>query len=254
MQKCSHRGLQIFICFALTFALVPPALSVDPHFPLMKSNIAVNNLASIQRGAKYFVNYCLSCHSAKYSRYQHIADDLGIPTKEVEKYLIFTNNKIGDLMTIAMTDEESTSWFGAAPPDLTLLARSRSPDWLYTYLRSFYLDDTRPLGVNNALYQNVAMPHVLWELQGWQKPIYKKIKSKDGNEHERIVGFEQVSKGTMSSKEYDLMLHDLVGFMEYLSEPSAHQRKAIRNWVLFFLLLFFAVAYALKHEYWKDIH
>ena len=248
------RTLPHALALVLMLQLPTAVLAIDSHFPLMQSNIAVNNLASLQRGAKYFVNYCLSCHSAKYSRYQRVADDLKIPSEEMKKYLIFTDNKIGDLMTIAMTDEESLQWFGAVPPDLTLLARSRSPNWIYTYLRSFYIDESRPMGVNNALFQNVAMPHVLWELQGWQKPIYKTITNEDGSQHQRIAGFEQTKPGSLNEEEYDRVLHDLVGFMEYLSEPAAQKREAIRNWVLLFLLIFFVLAYFLKREYWKSIH
>lgn len=248
------RALPHTLVLTLMLQFPAVAFSADTGFPLMQSNIAVHNLASLQRGAKYFVNYCLSCHSAKYSRYQRVAEDLQIPLEEMKKYLIFTDNKIGDLMTIAMTDEESLQWFGAVPPDLTLVARSRSPDWIYTYLRSFYLDESRPMGVNNALFQNVAMPHVLWELQGWQKPVYKTVVNKDGTQHQKLVGLEQVTQGLLSKEDYDRMLHDLVGFMKYLSEPSAHQRESIRNWVLLFLLIFFGLAYVLKREYWKDVH
>ena len=242
----------LVLCAALLVA--PSSFAADTGFPLMKSNIAINNLASLQRGAKYFMNYCLSCHSAKYSRYGRVAADLEIPEDMMRKHIIFTDAKIGDLMTVAMTDAESTQWFGAAPPDLSLLARSRSPDWIYTYLRSFYLDDSRPLGVNNALLQNAAMPHVLWELQGWQRPLYEMVPSKDGSKHKKLVGFEQVSEGKLSQEEYDHMLRDLVAFMKYISEPSAQQRRSIRNWVLFFLFAFFVIAYALKREYWKDVH
>ncbi len=229
------------------------ASAATTDFPLQKANIASHNKASLQRGAKYFVNYCLSCHSAKYSRYNRIGADLDISEEYVEKYLIFTKQKIGDLMTVSMTDDESLQWFGAAPPDLTLVARSRSPDWLYTYLRSFYIDEKRPMGVNNALFQNVAMPHVLWELQGWQRPVYKTFKHSDGSDASRVVGFKQITDGILTPEEYDDMLLDLVAFMTYLSEPIANQRKSMGIWVLLFLFILLGTTYALKYEYWKDI-
>lgn len=229
------------------------AAAVTEYFPLQKANIAPHNTASLQRGAKYFVNYCLSCHSAKYSRYNRVGTDLDIPQEYVEKYLIFTEQKVGDLMTVSMTDEEGLQWFGAVPPDLTLVARSRSPDWIYTYLKSFYVDETRPMGVNNALFQNVAMPHVLWELQGWQKPVYRTITHADGTHATKVVGFERLTPGTLTAEEYDRMLLDLVAFMAYLSEPIANQRKAMGIWVLLFLFILLGLTYALKREFWKDV-
>ena len=244
------RWMIIALCLLQTLS----AFGSSNGFHLQKANIAPNNDASLQRGAKYFVNYCLSCHSAKYSRYNRVAADLGIPEDYIEKYLIFTQQKIGDLMTISMTDEESLQWFGAAPPDLTLVARSRSPDWLYTYLKTFYLDETRPMGVNNALFQNVAMPHVLWELQGWQKPVHETVQHANGSHTTRIAGFEQVTPGILSPKEYDTMLLDLVAFLTYLSEPIANKRKSMGIWVLLFLFILLGIAYMLKREYWKDVH
>ena len=243
---------RIAACMVLSTGL-SWALAVSGDIPLQQANIAAHNTASLQRGAKYFVNYCLSCHSAKYSRYSRVGDDLGIPQKDVEKYLIFTEQKVGDLMTVSMTDEESLQWFGATPPDLTLVARSRSPDWLYTYLKSFYVDEERPMGVNNALFHNVAMPHVLWELQGWQKPVYKTITHADGTHTTKVIGFEPLTRGTLTTEEYEHMLLDLVAFMAYLSEPTASKRKSMGIWVLLFLFILLGLAYALKHEFWKDV-
>lgn len=207
-------------------------------------------MASLQRGAKYFVNYCLSCHSAQYSRYSRVGKDLELSDELVKENLMFTEQKIGDTMDVAMTDEEATAWFGAVAPDLTLITRSRSPEWVYTYLKSFYLDDTRPMGVNNALFQNVAMPHVLWRQQGWQKPVY----GEDHNGQPVIVGLEVVEEGKLKPGEYDKLVRDIVNFLTYLGEPVAEKRKSTGVTVVLFLLLLLVLAYLLKREYWRDIH
>ena len=225
----------------------------NEQYPLEKADINLHNSATLQRGAKYFVNYCLSCHSAKYSRYNRIAEDLGIPEDIARKNLMFTQQKFADLMTISMTAENSLQWFGAEPPDLTLVARSRSPDWLYTYLKTFYVDESRPLGVNNVLFQNVAMPHALWELQGWQKPIYKTVTAPDGTVSEVISGFELIKPGLLSDKEYNRVVLDIVSFLAYLSEPIASYRKNIGIYIMLFLLVLLGICYGLKYEYWKDI-
>ena len=229
------------------------AVAANNGYPLEDISISLHNMASLQRGAKYFVNYCLSCHSAQYSRYSKIARDLGIPEDVMKENMMFTKQKIGDLMTISMTAEESLQWFGAAPPDLTLVARSRSPEWLYTYLKSFYLDSSRPMGVNNALFTNVAMPHVLWELQGWQVPEYKTVEREDGSTAEVISGFKIIKAGSLSESDYNKVVLDLVTFLAYLSEPVATKRVRLGVFVLFFLFVFLGVAYFLKQEYWKDI-
>ena len=230
----------------------PAAPAADTGYPLASVEVSIHNRAALQRGAKYFVNYCLSCHSSRYARYRWVGQDLGLSEDMVKDNLILTDGKIGDLMTVAMPRAKAIEWFGAPPPDLTLVARARGADWLYTYLKSFYLDAERPLGVNNAVFQHVAMPHVLWELQGWQKPVYKEAQSADDTpEIERL---EVAQPGLLSAGEYDRVVRDLVTFLVYLAEPAALKRERFGIWVILFLLVLLAVTYFLKREYWKDVH
>jgi len=219
--------------------------------------INLENKASLQRGAQLFVNYCMGCHSAKYHRWMHVADDLGIPDEVVEENLIWLTDEdgkkvqVGSLMLVAMEDDYGSQVFGNPPPDLTLTARSRGPAWIYNYLRTFYLEEGSPTGVNNAVLQNAAMPHVLWPLQGWQRPVYEEDASGNGR---HIVEFETVQQGSMSPAEYDRAMGDLVNFMVYLGEPARMDRTAVGGWVLIFLVVLLVLAYAMKREYWKDVH
>lgn len=230
------------------------ALAVGGHDGhLDHAAIDVSNKASLQRGAKYFVNYCLSCHSANFSRYNRVAEDLGLSTIDVENNLIFTDSKIRDPMRIALDGENARDWFGKPPPDLSLVARAKGADWVYTYLRTFYLDDSRPFGVNNLVLDNAYMPHVLWELQGWQQPVYKEgEKTADGKPV--IEHLELTEQGKLTPKEYDRAVLDLVNFLIYLSEPAQLQRKKLGFWVLAFLVVLLVVTYFMKKEYWKDVH
>ncbi len=230
-------------------------------FPNDKVEIDWSDKAAMQRGARTFVNYCLSCHSAAYSRFNRVGEDLGIPDEMVLDNLIFTTDvngdktKVGELMKTTMTVEYAEQAFGTAPPDLSLIARSRGVDWLYNYLRGFYVDDTRVgLGVNNGVFQNVGMPHVLAELQGLQQPKYKTVQDSHGNESEVIVGFEIIKPGSMTKSEYDNTIHDLVAFLDYLAEPYKQTRKNVGTGVIIFLFVFLILAYLLKKEYWKDVH
>ncbi len=218
------------------------------------ANIDIEDQAATRRGAKLFVDYCLNCHPAALMRYGRIGQDLNMTDEQVHNQLITTDAKIGDLMKVAMSPVDAKRWFGSAPPDLSVIVRARGVDWLYTYLRSFYRDESRPWGVNNTVFADVGMPHVLWELQGLQKPIKGKMVAADGTEHEVITGYELVEQGKLSPKEYDLAIRDLVSFMAYLSEPSKLQRLALGKWVLLFLSLLLVLVYLLKREYWKDIH
>lgn len=213
------------------------------------ADIDLGDQASLQRGAKYFVNYCLSCHSAKYQRYNRTARDLGLTEEEVKENLMFTTDKIGETMTIAMDPQDAEAWFGVAPPDLSVIARARGVDWLYTYLRSFYVDDTRPFGVNNIVFPDVGMPHVMWQLQGMQKANFEEV---DGQQV--FKGFEQVTPGTLSPEEFDVATRDLTAFLSYVGEPIQMERKRIGVYVLIFIAVFFVLAYLLKKEYWKDVH
>ncbi|MEW8320076.1 MAG: cytochrome c1 [Candidatus Thiodiazotropha sp.] len=218
------------------------------------ADIDLGDQASLQRGAKYFVNYCLSCHSAQFQRYNRMARDLDLTETEVIENLMFTTDKIGDTMKIAMTEEQGTEWFGSPPPDLSVLARARGVDWIYTYLRSFYVDEKRPFGVNNIVFPDVGMPHVLWELQGAQKAVFKLEKDAAGNDVEKFDHFEPVSEGLLSPAEYDQVARDLTAFMSYIAEPIQMERKRLGVWVLLFIAVFFVLSYLLKKEYWKDVH
>jgi ubiquinol-cytochrome c reductase cytochrome c1 subunit len=230
------------------------------HYPLDHANVNLSNKAALQRGAKYFVNYCMGCHSAQYSRYQRVGKDLGLTEDQVEDNLILTTDdygdrkKPGDLMTITMTKDYADDAFGKAPPDLSLVARVRGANWLYTFLRSFYLDGSRQTGVNNAVFPNTAMPHVLWELQGFQEPEFETHQGPDGHEHKKLVGLELAEEGTLSPAEYDKAVLDLVTFLVYLGEPIKQDRQGLGVWVIGYLLVMLVVFYLLKKEYWKDVH
>jgi len=220
---------------------------------LDQANIDPDNQQSLQRGARLFVNYCLSCHAAGLMRYERMGDALGISELEVAENLMFTGGKVGDLMTVATDSEDAVEWFGTVPPDLSVIARSRGVDWLYTYMRSFYLDPSRPTGVNNLVFPDVGMPNVLWELQGWQKPVISTVKSTDGTEH-KVIELELAEPGLMSPKEFDRAVRDLVNFLDYMAEPGKHDRQALGVKVILFLLVFLVVAYLMKKEFWKDVH
>ncbi|MFL0796371.1 MAG: ubiquinol-cytochrome c reductase [Cellvibrionaceae bacterium] len=222
--------------------------------------------ASLQNGAKLFANYCMGCHSANFSRFERVADDLGIPHELMIENLIFGNEKIGELMSISMDKADAKKWFGAPPPDLTLVARSRNPGWLYTYLRNFYADPSRPLGVNNKVFPNVGMPHVMMELQGLPEcsagPTYDshgKVE-RDPTTGQALennpCGTLKVGKvkGSMNAEEYDKAVYDLVNFLEYMGEPMALDRQRIGTYVLLFLAFLFVWVYLLNREYWRDIH
>jgi ubiquinol-cytochrome c reductase cytochrome c1 subunit len=214
---------------------------------LEHANVNVRDTAAIQRGAKLFVNYCLSCHNAAYMRYNRLAEDLGLGEDLVMENLVFADVKIGDTMDVAMRPEDAARWLGKAPPNLSLTARSRGADWLYTYFLSFYQDDTG--GWNNVVFANAAMPHVLWQLQGIQAPVYAE------HEGQQVVDHLELAKpGLQTPAEYEETVRDLVTFLEYLGEPAKVKRKNVGIWVLLYLALFALVSYALKAEYWRDVH
>jgi len=233
------------------------AFAAGDELKLDRAPIDERNLISLQRGAQVFVNYCLNCHSANYMRYNRL-QDLGLSEQQIRDNLIFPSAKVGDLMKIAMEPKESKEWFGTSPPDLTVIARARAShagsgaDWLYTYLRSFYRDPSRPTGWNNLVYPNVAMPHVLWELQGEQVLKEEKVPGPGYMKTEPKLVVDK--PGTMTSIEYDEAVADLVNYMSYMAEPARHDRKTIGIYALMFLGLMFIFAYLLKKEYWKDVH
>ena len=220
-----------------------------------KIHVDLSDKTSLQRGAKYFVNYCLSCHPSKHSRYKRVADDLGISETLAKENLIFTDQRFGDLMTVAMKREDATKWFlGIDPPDLSTHARAIGPQAVYEYLKSFYVDDTRPFGVNNLHLPNTAMPHVLINLQGLQKAVFHDEVGKNGKEHPVFDRFEISQPGSLSEEEYERVVVDIVNFLAYLSEPAQLVRKKIGIGVLFFLAVLGVLSYFMKKSYWKDIH
>jgi ubiquinol-cytochrome c reductase cytochrome c1 subunit len=221
---------------------------------LDKANYDLTDKASLQNGAKLFMNYCSACHSTAHQRYQRVATDLGIPEQLMKDNLIFTDSKIGELMKNSMDKKDAAKWFGNAPLDLTLEARLRGPDWIYTYLRSFYQDPTRPFGVNNLVFKDVGMPHVLEELQGVPTAIFETIIDAEGVEHQHLVSLTSNGGGEMSSDEYDQAVLDLVNFLVYSGEPNKLERQNLGYWVIGFLIILFVLSYLLKKEYWRDIH
>lgn len=230
----------VIACFFALFTTQALAASGGVHLDHVE--IDITDKASLQRGAQTFVNYCLSCHEASFMRYNRMAKDLGLTEDQVKENLMFASDKIGDTMTVAMRPEDAQKWFGVTPPDLSVIARARGTDWLYTYLRTFYLDESRPMGTNNLAFKDVGMPHVLWEQQGYL--------AKD----EATGKLVQASEGELSQHAYNEMTHDLVNFLAYISEPSKLERMALAKWVLLYLIIFFLVAYPLKKAFWKDVH
>jgi ubiquinol-cytochrome c reductase cytochrome c1 subunit len=248
-----------------------------PNPFVVPSNADVTNHAAIQRGAKYFVNYCMGCHSAKYVRYQ-LMKQVGLSEDQIKENLIFDDSKIGGLMTIAMANDDAAKWFGAAAPDLTLESRLRhGPDWIYSYLKGFYTDPSRPMGVNNTVFKNVGMPNVLWELEGIKEAVYRyevhqdghtvatfdneaeaeaMVKEKgEGYKLEKVVDrLELVQPGELSAKEFDLVARDLATYLAFIGEPIAEERKRMGVWVILFLTFFTVLAYLMKKEWWKDVH
>ncbi len=220
---------------------------------LLHMDVDLSNRTSLQRGAKTFVNYCLSCHSAAYMRYNRIGKDLGISDGVLKSNFMFGTDKVGDTMKIAMRQSDADSFFGVVPPDLSVIARSRGADWLYSYFKTFYVDDSRPLGVNNLTFKDVGMPHVLWELQGMQR-LNAPEHNAGGHHFATYEDLELINHGSQTEEEYDQTVRDLVNFLVYLGEPIKLKRAKIGVWVILYLFVFMIIAYMLKKEYWRDVH
>ena len=257
MRNCSTRWKRVSLVRALMVGLclvIPSAVFASTSGSLAEpANNDVSNVSSLQRGARNYVNYCLGCHSAKYVRYNRLAADLGITEDQLINNLMFVGEKPADTMRISMLSADAQRWFGQTPPDLSLIARSRGTDFLYGFLRSFYIDENQPTGVNNLFMENVSMPHVLWELQGMQQAFFEEETGEDGTTKTVFRNFEIVVPGQMSAEEYDQFVRDLVNFLEYIGEPVQVKRRQLGTWVLIYLLVFGIFAYALKNEIWKDI-
>ncbi|WP_351076285.1 cytochrome c1 [Shewanella sp. CAL98-MNA-CIBAN-0140] len=242
------------LLIALVTLLPSLAMAASGHgVHLESANVDLHDKASLERGVDLFQHYCSGCHSTQYQRYERVATDLGISNDDMRNKYMFTNAKIGDLMENAIPTADAAKWFGAAPPDLTLVARVRGADWVYSYLKGFYADETRPFGANNTVFPLVGMPHVLQDLQGLATPHYEK-KVIDGVETVELVGLNPATGGKMSAEEYDQAVRDITGFLVYSAEPVQLEREALGWWVLGFLFIFFIIAYLLKKEYWKDVH
>ena len=226
--------------FIIIFLFISPLSFSAENIELSKAPVDLTDNLSLQRGAKIFTNYCLNCHSAKYMRYSNL-QDIGLSAETIKNDLLLTGNKIGDTMSVNMSMKDSKKWFGASPPDLSVVARSRGADWIYSYMRGFYRDPTRPMGWNNTVYVNSAMPHILWELEG-EKILNPKTKK-----------LEKFSSGKLNAKEYDATIADLTNYLVYMSEPDQLKRKKMGYYVISFLLLLLFLTIKLKKEYWRDI-
>lgn len=248
---------KILLGFMLALGLAGAAMAAGGSIPLDKAPQRTNDMAALQNGAKLFVNYCAGCHSAAYMRYNRLRD-IGLNDKQIAENLTFTTDKIGDTMKASMDPKQAKQWFGVNPPDLTLIARSRSSgagsgaDYVYTFLRTYYRDDTKPTGWNNLAYPNTAMPNVLWELQGEQHPVREKVMS-HGHEVDRVKGWETVKPGTLSAAKYDDNVGDLVAYLQWMAEPAQNSRVRVGVWVMLFLAAFTIVAWRLNAVFWKDI-
>ena len=233
-----------------------------------QANIDAGDKASLQRGVQIYMNNCLGCHSLKYARYKKVSEDLEIPLGMFQDNLIFGDQKMGDLITVGMDPKEAKEWFGNAPPDLTLEAGLRGPDWIYTYLTSFYIDESRPLGVNNKVYENVGMPHVLIDMQGISRSVCREvpvIADNGGLKQDPLTGiqltkeqcgFLEVDSGTgeMSTEEFDDAMLDLTNFLAYMTDPLKIERETIGTYTLLYLIIFTMLSYLLYREFKKDLH
>lgn len=248
---------KIILSLLMALAVHLPSFANTDSIPWDKAPNKLNDLSALQHGAKLFVNYCLNCHSAAYMRFNRLTD-IGLSPQDIKDNLLFTTDKVGETMKIAMDPKQAKDWFGGTPPDLTVIARSRSghggtgADYLYTYLRTYYRDDAKATGWNNLAFPNVGMPHVLWELQGQRKPVYDTVES-HGHEVHVLKGWQQITPGKLSPAEYDEAVADLVNYMQWMSEPSQNTRVRVGVWVMVFLLIFMVIAWRLNASFWKEI-
>ncbi|HVQ05662.1 MAG TPA: cytochrome c1 [Burkholderiaceae bacterium] len=248
---------------AVSCAVAMPAFASEGGAPLDRfPKERLTDVSALQNGAKLFVNYCLNCHSASVVRYNRLTDSaVGLNEAQIKENLLFATDKVGDTMNVALQAKSAKEWFGAAPPDLSLVARSRASgagsgaDYLYTYMRAFYRDDTKATGWNNLVFPSVAMPHVLWELQGQQRAVF--VERPDPHDAKKSIQafdrFESISAGSLSKTEYDAAVADLVAYLQWMGEPAQNQRVRIGVWVLLFLGLFTLVAWRLNAAFWKDV-
>ncbi len=261
MQERSIIMKRILACLLVLLGFAQAASASGDTLPLDRfQKERVTDIAALQNGAKLFVNYCLNCHAAAFMRFNRLRD-IGLADEQIKKNLLFTSEKVGDLMTVSLDPKQAKDWFGAVPPDLSVIARSRASgggsgaDYLYTYLRGFYKDDTRPTGWNNTVFPAVGMPHVLWELEGEKRAVF--AEEKDAHDPSKTThvfkGFETIKPGKMTKAEYDQAMGDLVAYMVWMAEPVQNQRVRLGVWVLIALAIFTLIAWRLNAAYWKDI-
>lgn len=248
---------KLILSLVAALGIATGAQAADAGIKWDKAPVDVSNQASLQNGAKLFVNYCLSCHSAAFMRFNRLTD-IGLTEQEIKDNLLFTTEKVGETMVAAIDPKQAKAWFGANPPDLTVIARSRAgsggsgADYLYTFLRTFYRDDTKATGWNNLAFPNVGMPHALWQLQGQRKPIYEEVES-HGHATEVFKGWEQLTPGTMTEAQFDQTVADLVNYLQWMGEPAQKTRTRVGVWVLLYLAFFTVLAWRLNAAYWKNV-
>ncbi len=248
---------KLLITFVAALGFAVGAHAAGGGIPLDKAPAKTNDLVSLQNGAKLFVNYCLNCHSAAFMRFNRLKD-IGLTDQQIKDNLLFTTEKVGETMKSAIDPKQAKDWFGANPPDLTVIARSRAgaggsgADYLYTYLRTYYPDDTKATGWNNLVFPSVGMPHVLWELQGKRVPVYDTVEE-HGHEVHVFKGWKQITPGTMTPAQYDQAIGDLVNYMQWMGEPAQNTRVRVGVWVLLFLSVLTLFAWRLNAAFWKDV-
>lgn len=248
---------QLIYGFILSLSMSSAVHAAGGGIPWDKAPVNTSDLTSLQNGAKLFVNYCLNCHSAAYMRYNRL-QDIGLSNEQIKDNLLFASDKVGDTMRSAIDPKEAKGWFGANPPDLSVIARSRAghggtgADYLYTFLRTFHVDDSKATGWDNLAFPSVGMPHALWELQGKRRPVYE-TRQEHGHEVKLFKGWEQLSPGSLTPVQYDQAVGDLVNFLQWMGEPSQNTRVRVGVWVLVFLLIFTVIAWRLNASFWKDV-
>lgn len=220
---------------------------------MSESEIDPGNISSLQRGARNFMNYCSGCHSAKYVRYKTIGKYLGLSEGQLIANLMFNAEKSFETINVAMRQDDAERWFGTTPPDLSLMARSKGADYIYNFLNGFYVDSESPTGVDNIILEGTSMPHVLWELQGFQKAVYSEHEDEQGNTDLHFEGFEPITAGSMDADDYEEFVRDTTNFLAYISEPIRSDRRKLGVWVLMFLIFFWIIASMLKKQIWKDV-
>lgn len=235
------------------FLVAPQVLAAGGEVHLEPANLEQDNAASLRRGARNFMNYCSGCHSAKYVRFNTIGKALGLSEEQLVDNLMFNAEKTFETIQAAMPAEDAAVWYGKAPPDLSLMARARGADYVYNFLKGFYLSQGSPSGVDNTVLPGTSMPHVLWELQGYQEAMFETHENEDGSVTKTFVDFEPRSAGSMDAEDYDDFVRDTVNFMAYIAEPIRSDRRKLGVWVLMFLIFFFILAAQLKKAIWKDV-